>query len=94
MQNGAVAKEGKDNLKNLRRSISLPVEIIEQIGSMARHRGVSENRVLVDLVLAGLEAEEKKQEAFFELAEQFRAAKTPEEVTRWSDRLSRFVFGE
>lgn len=38
--------------------------------------------------------EQEKEQAFFELAERFRAANIPEEVKRLGDQLGRSIFGE
>jgi hypothetical protein len=39
------------------------------------------------------EAEKRKQQEFFNLAERFRSATDPDEVKRLSDRMGRMVFG-
>ncbi len=80
--------------KQVRRSVSLPAQIAKQVDSLARRRRLSENRVLVELIEEGIEAHKKKEQAFFELAGRFRAAKDPEEIKRLGDNLGRFVFGE
>ncbi len=61
---------------------------------MAKRRRLSDNRVLVELIEEGIEAQNKKEKAFFDLAERFRTAKDPDEVKRLGDNLGRFVFGE
>lgn len=80
--------------KRVRRSVTLPPQVAKQVESMAKRRRLSDNRVLVELIEEGIEAQKKKEEAFFEIAERFRAAKDPEEVKRLGDNLGRFVFGE
>ena len=60
---------------------------------MARRRRLSANRMLVELLENGLEAEKRKQQEFFDLAERFRRATDPEEVKRLGDQLGRMVFG-
>ena len=42
----------------------------------------------------GMEAEKRKQQEFFDLAERFRSATDPEEVKRLGDRMGRMVFGD
>ena len=49
---------------------------------------------LVELIESGIEADQRKQLEFFDLAERFRAAKDPEEVKRLGDRMGRMVFGD
>jgi metal-responsive CopG/Arc/MetJ family transcriptional regulator len=80
--------------KHVRRSVTLPAQIAKQVDSMARRRRLSDNRVLVELIEEGIEAQKKKENEFFELAERFRAAKDPEDIKQLGDKLGRFVFGE
>jgi len=40
----------------------------------------------------GMEAEKRKQNEFFDLAERFRNATDPEEVKRLGDQMGRMVF--
>jgi predicted NAD-dependent protein-ADP-ribosyltransferase YbiA (DUF1768 family) len=49
--------------------------------------------MLVELIENGIEAEKRKQQEFFELAERFRNASNPEEAKRLGDELGRMVFG-
>jgi hypothetical protein len=80
--------------KQVRRSVTLPTRLAEQVGRIAKKRRLSDNRVLVELVEQGLEAQKEKEKAFFAMAERFRAADDPEEVMRLGDKMGRFVFGE
>ena len=50
--------------------------------------------MLVELIEQGIEAQQQKEKAFFQLAECFRAASDPEQVKQLGDQLGRFVFGE
>jgi hypothetical protein len=50
--------------------------------------------VLVELIEGGMEAEKRKQQEFFNLAERFRSATDPDEVKRLGDQLGRMVFGD
>jgi recombinational DNA repair protein (RecF pathway) len=61
---------------------------------MAKARRLSANRMLVELIEHGIEAEQRKQREFFDLAERFRAATDPEEVKRLGDEMGRKVFGD
>ena len=79
--------------KQLRRSLTLPLDVAKQVESMARRRRLSDNRVLVELIEQGIEAQKQKEKAFFALAERFRAADDPEQVKHLGDELGRFVFG-
>lgn len=74
--------------------MTLPAEIDRQVHTIAKRRRLSDNRVLVELIEHGIEAGKQREQAFFELAERFRAANDPSEVKRLGDQLGRFIFGE
>jgi predicted DNA-binding ribbon-helix-helix protein len=78
----------------VRQSVTLPAKIVTQIRSMAKRRRLSANRMLIELVEEGIEAQKRKEEAFFELAERFRAAADPKEVERLGEELGQMVFGK
>ena len=77
----------------IRQSISLPAAVAVRVRSMAETRRLSANRMLVELIEDGMEAQTRKQQQFFELAERFRGASDPEEARRLGDELGRMVFG-
>jgi hypothetical protein len=83
----------KNQLKSVRQSVSLPAKTAAQVRSLAKTRRLSSNRMLVELIENGIEAEKRKQQEFFELAERFRNATDPEEAKRLGDALGRMVFG-
>ena len=80
--------------KAVRQSVSLPANLAAQVRTMARIRRLSANRMLVELIENGIEAEKQKQQEFFDLAERFRSAKDPKEVKRLGDQMGRMVFGD
>jgi hypothetical protein len=80
--------------KQIRRSVTLPAQVAKQVGRMAKKGRLSDNRMLVELIELGIEARERKEKEFFDLAERFRASDDPEQVKRLGDELGRFVFGE
>ena len=90
VHNGAM---GTGN-KTVRQSVSLPSNVAGQVRNLAKTRRLSANRMLVELIEKGMEAEKRKQQEFFELAERFRTAADPEEVRRLGDRMGRMVFGD
>jgi hypothetical protein len=49
--------------------------------------------MLLELIENGMEAEKRKQQEFFDLAERFRSSTDPEEVKRLGERMGRMVFG-
>jgi hypothetical protein len=79
--------------KTVRQSVTLPERTAAQVRSLAKTRRVSSNRMLVELIENGIEAEKRRQQEFFDLAERFRSATDPEEVKRLGDKLGQMVFG-
>ena len=79
--------------KTIRQSVTLPAKTAAQVRSLAKTRRLSSNRMLVELIENGIEAEKRKQQEFFELAERFRNATDPKEAKRLGDELGRMVFG-
>jgi hypothetical protein len=79
--------------KTVRQSVSLPATTAAKVRSLAKTRRLSSNRMLVELIENGIEAEKRKQQEFFELAERFRSATDPKEAARLGDELGRMVFG-
>ena len=60
---------------------------------MAKIRGLTTNRMLVELIGRGIDVEKQKQQEFFDLAESFRTATDREDVKRLGDQMGRMVFG-
>ena len=79
--------------KAVRQSVSLPPRLAKQVGSMAKSRKLSKNRMLLELIENGIDAEKRKQQQFFALAERFRNELDPEAANRLGDELGRMVFG-
>ena len=79
--------------KPVRQSVSLPARLAKQVGSMAKSRKLSKNRMLLELIENGIAAETRKQEQFFALAERFRDEKDPEAANRLGHEVGRIVFG-
>ncbi|MBL8227565.1 MAG: hypothetical protein JNL98_03780 [Bryobacterales bacterium] len=49
--------------------------------------------MLVELIENGIDAEKRRQQEFFELAERFRNEADPQEAKRLGDQMGRLVFG-
>ena len=84
----------KSGNKTVRQSLSLPANIATQVRNLAKTRKLSSNRMLVELIENGIEAEQRKQQEFFKLAERFRNATDPKEAKRLGDELGRMVFSD
>jgi len=80
--------------KIVRQSVSLPATTAAKVRSLAKTRKLSSNRMFVELIENGIEAEKRKQQEFFDLAERFRSTDDPEEAKRLGDQLGRMVFGD
>ena len=80
--------------RTVRQSVSLPANVAAQVRGLAKARRLSANRMLVELIENGMEAEKRKQQEFFDLAERFRGATDPDEVKRLGDQMGRMVFGD
>lgn len=89
MGSSASAGRGKPKWAATRR----PANIALQVRNLAKARRLSANRMLLELIENGMEAEKRKQREFFDLAERFRSATDPEEVERLGDQMGRMVFG-
>lgn len=79
--------------KAVRQTVSLPANVAVQVRSMAKTRRLSANRMLVELIENGIEAQKQKQQEFFDLAQRFRIATDPKEVKRLGEQMGRMVFG-
>jgi hypothetical protein len=91
---GAMKVTKRTRSRSVRRSIALPAKLARKINSLAKRRRLSDNRVLLELIEQGIDAQKQKEKTFFELASRFRAASEPEEVKTLGDELGRLVFGE
>ena len=80
--------------KVVRQTVGLPADTARQVRSLAKQRRLSANRIIVELVEEGMEAQKRKQKEFFELAERYRVATDPKDVARLGDDLGRMVFGD
>jgi hypothetical protein len=80
--------------KHVRRSVTLPAPVAKQVQGIAKRRRLSDNHVLLELIELGIEANKQREQAFFELAERFRASDDPAEAKQLGDKLGRMVFGE
>jgi len=80
--------------KPVRRSVSIPPRVARRLEALARTKKTSTNRVVVDLIEAGLEAQEREKERFFELADRLGNASDPDERRRLKKELACMTFGE
>lgn len=80
--------------KVVRQSVSLPTHIAKDVRAIARNRRTSANRVLLDLIEAGLQAKEEERKRFFSLATRLSKSVDAVEQQRIKEELARMTFGE
>jgi transcriptional regulator len=80
--------------KTTRQSVSLPARIARDVHEIAKTHKTSANRVLVDLIEAGLQSKEAEKERFFALANRLSETSDPAERQRIKKELARMTFGE
>jgi ribosomal protein L1 len=80
--------------KSVRQSVSLPARVAKRVRVIAETRRTSANRVLVDLIEAGLQSKEAEKERFFALANRLAESRDPGERQRIKKELARLTFGE
>jgi hypothetical protein len=84
----------KSQGKSVRQSVSLPSSIATRVRNLADKRKASANRILVDLIEAGLRSKEAEKELFFTLTNQLAQSADPAERRRIKKELARITFGD
>lgn len=79
--------------RTIRQSVSIPSGIAKRVRTLAKTRKTSANRVLVDLIEAGLQAKEAEKERFFSLVSRLTESSDPSERERLKEELARMTFG-
>jgi predicted transcriptional regulator len=80
--------------KSVRQSVSLPSGVARRVQALAKRSRSSANRVIVDLIEAGLEAKEREKIAFVGLADRLTQTSDRAEQKRLKEELTRMTFGE
>ena len=80
--------------KSLRQSVSLPARLAKRVKSLAKAQRTSANRIMVDLIESGIEANEREKQRFFALAHRLAESKDAAERERLKKELARMTFGE
>jgi hypothetical protein len=80
--------------KSVRQSVSLPMRIARDVRVIAKNLRTSTNRVLVDLIEAGLQSREGEKQRFFELADRLNKSADPAEQQQLKQELARMTFGD
>ena len=77
----------------MRQSVSIPAGIARRVRTLAKTGKTSANRVLVDLIEAGLQSREAEKERFFLLVSRLTESSDPAERERLKEELARMTFG-
>jgi predicted DNA-binding protein len=80
--------------KPVRQSVSLPPELARRVKALAKTKRTSASRVVVDLIEAGLEAQEREKKRFFNLADRLARSADEKEQRRLKEELALLTFGE
>lgn len=80
--------------RSVRQSVSIPTRIARRVRALAKTRKTSANRVLVDLIEAGLQSKEAEKERFFSLVNRLTDSRDAAERQRLKEELARMTFGE
>ena len=79
---------------SVRQSVSIPTGIARRVRALAKTRKTSANRVLVDLIEAGLQSKETEKERFFSLVSRLTQSRNAAERQRLKEELARMTFGD
>jgi hypothetical protein len=80
--------------KPVRQSVSLSPDLARRVKDLAKTKRTSANRVVVDLIEAGLEAQEGEKKRFFDLADRLVSSADVQEQQHLKEELARLTFGE
>jgi predicted DNA-binding protein len=80
--------------KGVRQSVTLPARVVRRVKSLAKIRGSSANRIIVELIESGIEARQQERKRFIELADRLARSRDAEEQTRLKEELAVMTFGE
>jgi len=78
----------------VRQSVSIPTGLARRVRALAKTRKTSANRVLVDLIEAGLQSKEAEKERFISLVNRLTESRDAAERQQLKDELARMTFGE
>ena len=76
-----------------RLSVAIPPEIYGEISARAEQNDISLNRAVIQLLRAGLDAEQRKKQRLEELLRRYRDCADPREADRLGDDLGAMIFG-
>ena len=80
--------------KSVRQSVTLPARVARRVKSLAKTSSSSANRIIVELIESGIEAQQQERKRFIELADRLARSRDAEEQTRLKEELAVMTFGE
>ncbi len=80
--------------RSVRQSVSIPTGMAKRVRALAKTKKTSANRVLVDLIEAGLQSKEAEKERFFQLVSRLTDSSDSAEQKRLKEELARMTFGD
>jgi hypothetical protein len=80
--------------RSVRQSVSIPTAIAKRVRALAKTRRTSANRVLVDLIEAGLQSKDAEKERFFSVVNRLTESRDVAERQRLKEELARMTFGD
>jgi hypothetical protein len=89
-----IARHMAEMERAVRQSVSIPTGIAKRVRALAKTRKTSANRVLVDLIEAGLQSKEAEKERFFSLVNRLTESRDATERKQLKEELARMTFGE
>lgn len=75
-------------------SVRLTPELHNEINTRAQEAGLSMNRIILQLLQSGLDAERSKKQQLESKLRQFRECQDPQEAQRLGDELGAMIFGK
>jgi hypothetical protein len=83
-----------DTERSVRQSVSIPSGMAKRVRALAKTRKTSANRVLVDLIEAGLQSKDAEKERVFLLVKRLTESSSSVEQQRLKEELARMTFGD
>ena len=80
--------------KSVRQSVTLPARVARRVKSMAKTSRMSANRIIVELIEAGIGERQREKKRFIGLADRLARSRDPEEQARLKEALAIMTFGE
>lgn len=93
MSEGAGMRVAEPLEEKTRISVDLTSDLRSEISTRAKETGLSMNRTILQLLLAGLEAERQKKQRLEEMLRRYRECADPKEAERLGDELGAMIFG-